>query len=63
MNFHPQNSTKHQFLVHDIEKELNRSNLKVVLKLLLFLFNFGGCQYFELCNTCVVSVPEITVEK
>jgi len=63
MKFHSQNNTKHQFLVHNIEKELNRSNLKTGLNLLLFLFNFGGCQYFELYNTGVDSVPEIPVEK
>jgi hypothetical protein len=63
MNFHPQNNIKHQFLVHNIEKKLNRSNLKMMLTLLLFLFNFGGCQYFELCNTDVDSVPEIPVQK
>jgi len=31
MNFHPQNNTKQKFLVHNIGKELNRSNLKMVL--------------------------------
>jgi len=27
------------------------------------LFNFEGCQYFEICNTGVDTVPEVTVEK
>jgi hypothetical protein len=35
----------------------------MVLNLLLFLFNFGGCQYFELCNTGFDSAPKIPVKK
>jgi hypothetical protein len=35
----------------------------MVFILLLFLFNFGGCHYFETCNTGVDSLPEIPVEK